>query len=73
MNPFEVPVMIWLPWTDQMAEVVACLMLGSVSVRGSDGMRCLVGMGELMSTRYGWSSNKETVKRKWLYGWSSAV
>ena len=58
-----------------MAAVVACLDsdLGmSASVNGVVGMWCFIGMGLVMSTRRGRSSNRDTTKRLWLCGWSSA-
>jgi hypothetical protein len=67
--------MMWLPLVLKMADVVACLSseVGVLGAMGRVGMMYLVSMGEVMSTRLGLSSKRETTKRKWLKGWSSAV
>lgn len=73
----EVPVRMWEPDEEKIAAVVAWRESGVLgrggSVRGVVGMRCLIGMGEVMSTRRGRSSKRETTKRYGLEGCNSAV
>ena len=69
INPLDVPVMIWAPLVEKMAEVVACrasVLESGVSVKGVLERRCVVAMGWEASTRKGGASNSETTKRKWL-------
>ena len=68
--------MMCAPLVEKMADVVAwrASEVGrGESVRGVLGRRWVVAMGWETSTRNGGASKRETAKRKWLYGWSSAV
>jgi hypothetical protein len=61
--------MMWAPLVEKMAEVVACrasVAERGVSVRGVLGMRWVVAIGVVISTRKGAASKSETTKRKWL-------
>lgn len=63
MKPLEVPAIMNVPSGEKIVAVVCCLSVDGDRSRGVVGRRCLIGFGCVVSTRYGWSSNKETTNR----------